>query len=198
MTRMSEKMIAASKLKRRIGCSVTSAAYSGVKQRSRKAAGLGAQFAIFGQIAAGLPHHPDRRHLLPVPGKHFEERFGSEILGQEWFLRHQADIWSLPDTRRASAWPRRNWNRPPIRAALSLRNGGTAMAEKFNPAPHDKHAADPRKKRSPPTGRCTRSWRPAWIDTFPASDPVSAAQPAPSKHDAIANVLTARRSSGTR
>ena len=31
-----EKMIAASKLKRRIGCSVTSAAYSGVKHRSRK------------------------------------------------------------------------------------------------------------------------------------------------------------------
>src|SRR5713226_9660290 len=36
MTRISEKMIAASKLKRRIGCSVTSAANSGVKHRSRK------------------------------------------------------------------------------------------------------------------------------------------------------------------
>src|SRR5580698_5123070 len=36
MTRISEKMTAASKLKRRIGCSVISAAYSGVKQRSRK------------------------------------------------------------------------------------------------------------------------------------------------------------------
>src|ERR1700722_17522354 len=36
MTRISEKMIAASKLKRRIGCSVISAAYSGVKHRSRK------------------------------------------------------------------------------------------------------------------------------------------------------------------
>src|ERR1700743_816398 len=36
MTRISEKMIAASKLKRRIGCSVTSDAYSGVKHKSRK------------------------------------------------------------------------------------------------------------------------------------------------------------------
>src|SRR6202022_3713583 len=36
MTRISEKMIAASKLKRRIGCSVTSAANSGGKHRSRK------------------------------------------------------------------------------------------------------------------------------------------------------------------
>ncbi len=33
---MSEKMMAASKLNQRIGCNVTSAANSGVKQRSRK------------------------------------------------------------------------------------------------------------------------------------------------------------------
>ena len=40
-----------------------------------KAAGLGAQFAIFRQIAAGLPHHPDRRYRLPAAGKHFKEGF---------------------------------------------------------------------------------------------------------------------------
>ena len=39
-----------------------------------KAAGLGAQFAIFRQIAAGLPHHPDRRHRLPAAGEHFQKR----------------------------------------------------------------------------------------------------------------------------
>ena len=39
------------------------------------------------------------------------------------------------------------------------------MAKKFNPAPHDKHEK-------------------GLVDTFPASDPVSAAQPAPSKADA--------------
>ena len=47
-----------------------------------KAARLGAQFAIFRQVTAGLPHHPDRRYRLPAAGKHFEERFNGVILGQ--------------------------------------------------------------------------------------------------------------------
>ena len=50
------------------------------------------------------------------------------------------------------------------------------MAEKFNPAAHDKHAEDPRKVHE--------KLESGLIDTFPASDPVSAAQPAPTKHDA--------------
>ena len=56
------------------------------------------------------------------------------------------------------------------------------MAEKFNPAPHDKHAEDP--------GEALKADREAHeklekglVGTFPASDPVSAAQPAPSKAD---------------
>lgn len=56
------------------------------------------------------------------------------------------------------------------------------MAEKFNPAPPDKHAVDLRealrKDREYHNGLET-----GLIDTFPASDAVSAAQPAPSKHD---------------
>jgi hypothetical protein len=56
------------------------------------------------------------------------------------------------------------------------------MAEKFNPAPPDKHAVDQRdalrQDREFHNGLET-----GLIDTFPASDPVSAAQPAPSKHD---------------
>lgn len=56
------------------------------------------------------------------------------------------------------------------------------MAEKFNPAPRDKHAADPREAE-----RLDRELHAkletGLIDTFPASDPVSAAQPAPTKHD---------------
>lgn len=56
------------------------------------------------------------------------------------------------------------------------------MAEKFNPAPHDKHAVDLRealrKDREYHNGLET-----GLIDTFPASDPVSAAQPASSKYD---------------
>ena len=54
------------------------------------------------------------------------------------------------------------------------------MAESFNPAPHDKHADD--------LHEALAADRHAKLDTglkdsFPASDPVSAAQPAPSKAD---------------
>jgi hypothetical protein len=56
------------------------------------------------------------------------------------------------------------------------------MAKKFNPAPHDKHAVDPREAAS--ADRETHEKLEAGlIDTFPASDPVSAAQPASSKAD---------------
>jgi hypothetical protein len=56
------------------------------------------------------------------------------------------------------------------------------MAQKFNPAAHDKHAEDPRKAAK--ADRETHERLEAGlVDTFPASDPVSAAQPAPSKAD---------------
>jgi hypothetical protein len=57
------------------------------------------------------------------------------------------------------------------------------MAKKFNPAAHDKHAEDPREALK--ADRETHEKLEAGlVDTFPASDPVSAAQPAPSKVDA--------------
>jgi hypothetical protein len=56
----------------------------------------------------------------------------------------------------------------------------------FNPAPRDKHA-DPAN-----TGKTKRahkhsdsSLEQGLEETFPASDPVNAAQPAPSKHDKV-------------
>lgn len=56
------------------------------------------------------------------------------------------------------------------------------MAEKFNPAAHDKHAADPRE-----AARADRDVHAkldaGLIGSFPASDPVSAAQPSPSRAD---------------
>ena len=56
------------------------------------------------------------------------------------------------------------------------------MAEKFNPAPHDKHADDPREAAK--ADREARAKLEAGlVDSFPASDPVSAAQPSPSKAD---------------
>ena len=56
------------------------------------------------------------------------------------------------------------------------------MAEKFDPAAHDKHAADPREAAVADRDSHARL-EAGLIDSFPASDPVSAAQPAPSKHD---------------
>ena len=56
------------------------------------------------------------------------------------------------------------------------------MAEKFDPAAHDKHAADSREAIL--ADRDTHAKLEAGLkDSFPASDPVSAAQPAPSKPD---------------
>ena len=56
------------------------------------------------------------------------------------------------------------------------------MAQKFNPAAHDKHADDPHKAAK--ADRDTHAKLEAGlVDSFPASDPVSAAQPAPSKSD---------------
>ncbi len=56
------------------------------------------------------------------------------------------------------------------------------MAEKFNPAPHDRHATAPEEAARADAEMHARL-EAGLIDTFPASDPVSAAQPAPTKHD---------------
>lgn len=56
------------------------------------------------------------------------------------------------------------------------------MAEKFDPAAHDKHAENPRDAQAADRERHARL-KAGLEDTFPASDPVSVTQPAPSKHD---------------
>ncbi|WP_426610859.1 hypothetical protein [Bradyrhizobium sp. McL0616] len=58
------------------------------------------------------------------------------------------------------------------------------MAETFNPAPHDKHADDLREALVADRHAKLDA---GLKDSFPASDPVSAAQPAPSKADAEAD-----------
>jgi hypothetical protein len=50
------------------------------------------------------------------------------------------------------------------------------MAEKFNPAPHDKHAVDPQEAAASDQEMHARL-EAGLIDSFPASDPVSATQP---------------------
>jgi hypothetical protein len=56
------------------------------------------------------------------------------------------------------------------------------MAEKFDPAAHDRHAANPDAALSADR-EAHAKLETGLMDSFPASDPVSAAQPAPSKHD---------------
>jgi hypothetical protein len=56
------------------------------------------------------------------------------------------------------------------------------LAEKFDPAAHDKHAADPREAAKADRDMHVRLDA-GLIDSFPASDPVSVAQPAPTRHD---------------
>jgi hypothetical protein len=55
-------------------------------------------------------------------------------------------------------------------------------AEKFNPAPHDKLADDPLEARRL-DHELHAKLETGLVDTFPASDPVSVAQPARSRHD---------------
>ena len=56
------------------------------------------------------------------------------------------------------------------------------MAEKFNPAAHDKYAVDHREAAKADREMHEKLEK-GLVDSFPASDPVSAAQPAPSKAD---------------
>jgi hypothetical protein len=56
------------------------------------------------------------------------------------------------------------------------------MVEKFDPAPIDKSAPDPQEAAAVDLEMHAKL-EAGLIDTFPASDPVSATQPAPSKHD---------------
>jgi hypothetical protein len=65
------------------------------------------------------------------------------------------------------------------------------MAEKFNPAPHDPHAADP-KEAARADAEMHARLEAGLIDTFQASDPVSAAQPAPTRHDSDKDKRTAK------
>jgi hypothetical protein len=56
------------------------------------------------------------------------------------------------------------------------------MAQKFNPAPRDKHAADPQEAQRLDQ-ELHAKLETGLFDTFPASDPVSVAQPPPTRHD---------------
>ena len=55
-------------------------------------------------------------------------------------------------------------------------------AEKFDPAPFDKHAADPREAAAADK-QVHEDLKSGLVGTFPASDPVSATQPAKTRHD---------------
>jgi hypothetical protein len=54
--------------------------------------------------------------------------------------------------------------------------------KKFDPAPHDKHAVDPEVAAKADAEMHARL-EAGLMETFPASDPVSAAQPAKTRHE---------------
>jgi hypothetical protein len=56
------------------------------------------------------------------------------------------------------------------------------MVEKFDPAPLDKHAADS-QDAAEADRQAHEDLTRGLVGTFPASDPVSATQPAKTKHD---------------
>ncbi len=56
------------------------------------------------------------------------------------------------------------------------------MAEKFDPAPHDKYAVGV-KEAARDDHKTSEELKTGLKDTFPASDPVSATQPEKSRHD---------------
>jgi hypothetical protein len=60
------------------------------------------------------------------------------------------------------------------------------LDKKFDPAAHDKHAENPREAMAA-NREIHAKLEAGLMDSFPASDPVSATQPAPSKHDSDRN-----------
>jgi hypothetical protein len=60
------------------------------------------------------------------------------------------------------------------------------MVEKFDPAPHDNHAVDP-KEAARADRQVHEDLKSGLVGTFPASDPVSATQPAKTVHDDNSN-----------
>ncbi|HLG79405.1 MAG TPA: hypothetical protein VKY22_00195 [Bradyrhizobium sp.] len=65
-------------------------------------------------------------------------------------------------------------------------------AETFNPAPHDRLADDAQEARRLDHELHTQL-EAGLVDSFPASDPVSAAQPAPTRHDRRSDRRTGQR-----
>jgi hypothetical protein len=60
------------------------------------------------------------------------------------------------------------------------------MTEKFDPAPHDKHAVGVKEATRADTAK-HEELKTGLEDSFPASDPVSATQPAKSAPDVVKN-----------
>ena len=56
------------------------------------------------------------------------------------------------------------------------------MTKKFDPAPGDKHAADPNQAANADR-QMHQKLKAGLVGSFPASDPASITQPAPSKQD---------------
>jgi hypothetical protein len=65
---------------------------------------------------------------------------------------------------------------------IDVGSPGKHMVEKFDPAPVDKYAADPNEAAGADR-EMHEKLKSGLVGSFPASDPASITQPAPSKHD---------------
>jgi hypothetical protein len=72
---------------------------------------------------------------------------------------------------------------PAAEAQVGLYKREAELPDKFDPAPKDKHAEDPKKARQADNAMHDKLDK-GLEGTFPASDPVSTVQPAKSKPDA--------------
>src|SRR6185437_298405 len=123
-----------------------------VEAEVEEAAGPGADLAVFREVTAGLPHHPDRGHFPFLPAEHVEQGFLG-VLGQgERFpgrlrlrpLIHVATglakVGTEANPRRCSSWREMPWPR--------------------NSTPHPTIRTPPTPKRRPgPIPKSTPGWK---------------------------------------
>src|SRR5262249_47387081 len=119
-----------------------------------------AQLAVFRQVPAGLPHHPERRYRLPLAGKNVNKGLCYWFSGPVFF--------GSPDTRRRGfgqlefPTPRRTGRGPRGGAARFLRKWRDSWLEnrlRSSIPPRMTSTPPTRKRRGRPIARPMWSWK---------------------------------------
>jgi hypothetical protein len=126
-----------------------------------KAAGFRPHFAVLRQISPGLPHHPDRRHLLAMAREHFKQWFNGGFLGQSNFLQF-GGLFKPPDTCRQGQGQGENGN---LSASQALSSPGEPpwLRKRLRSSilPHTTSMPPIHAKPLWLTRNCTQGWKPA-------------------------------------